>query len=86
MKVGDLCRKNPVTARPFDDLTLVSRLMREEHVGSVVAASRRSSTRFGCEALGPALKRSAPSSAQKDRLPHAQDAVSRSGCGSFASL
>ena len=36
MNVGDLCRRGPVTARPFDDLIAVSRLMREEHVGSVV--------------------------------------------------
>jgi CBS domain-containing protein len=36
MNVGDLCRKTPVTARPFDDLTVVSQLMREQHVGSVI--------------------------------------------------
>jgi CBS domain-containing protein len=36
MNVGDFCQKNPVTARPFDDLTVVAQLMREKHVGYVV--------------------------------------------------
>src|SRR5262245_18148416 len=36
MNVGDLCRKNPVTVRPFDDLIVAARLMREKHVGYVV--------------------------------------------------
>lgn len=36
MNTGDLCRRKPVTARPFDDLAAVSQLMREEHVGCVI--------------------------------------------------
>lgn len=36
MNAGDLCRRKPVTAKPFDDLTAVSQLMREEHVGCVI--------------------------------------------------
>jgi CBS domain-containing protein len=36
MNVGNICQRNPVTVGPFDDLTVVSRLMREKHVGYVV--------------------------------------------------
>jgi CBS domain-containing protein len=36
MNVGSLCQRRPVTAKPFDDLIVVSRLMREEHVGCVI--------------------------------------------------
>lgn len=36
MNVGTLCGREPVTAKPFDDLTAVSQLMREEHVGCVI--------------------------------------------------
>ena len=36
MNVGDLCQKNPVTVRPFEDLIAVAQLMREKHVGYVV--------------------------------------------------
>jgi CBS domain-containing protein len=39
MNVGNLCQRTPVTVRPFDDLTAVSQLMREEHVGSVVVVA-----------------------------------------------
>lgn len=37
MNVGDLCQKSPVTVRPFDDLVAAASLMREKHVGYVVA-------------------------------------------------
>jgi CBS domain-containing protein len=36
MNVGSLCQRQPVTVRPFDDLTVVAQLMRERHVGYVV--------------------------------------------------
>jgi CBS domain-containing protein len=36
MNVGNLCQRNPVTARSIDDLVGVSQLMRENHVGYVV--------------------------------------------------
>jgi CBS domain-containing protein len=36
MNVGDVCRKNPVVASPFDDLAAVARSMREKHVGYIV--------------------------------------------------
>jgi CBS domain-containing protein len=36
MNVGDFCQKNPITVRPFDDLIVAARLMREKHVGYVV--------------------------------------------------
>jgi CBS domain-containing protein len=36
MNVGDVCQKNPVTARPFDDLTDLARTMRDQHVGYIV--------------------------------------------------
>ena len=36
MNVGDLCKRAPVTAKPFDDLVAVAQLMRKEHVGYIV--------------------------------------------------
>jgi CBS domain-containing protein len=36
MNVGTTCQKNPVTVRPFDDLTVAAQLMREKHVGYLV--------------------------------------------------
>jgi CBS domain-containing protein len=36
MNVGKTCQKNPVTIRPFDDLTAAAQLMREKHVGYLV--------------------------------------------------
>jgi CBS domain-containing protein len=36
VNVGDICQRNTVTARPFDDLTTVAQLMREKHVGYIV--------------------------------------------------
>jgi CBS domain-containing protein len=39
MNVGNLCQRQPVTVRPFDDLTTVSRVMRERHVGCVVVVA-----------------------------------------------
>jgi CBS domain-containing protein len=36
MNVGDICPRNTVTARPFDDLTTAAQLMREMHVGYVM--------------------------------------------------
>ena len=36
MKVGRICSRKVVTARPDDSLLEVARRMREEHVGSVV--------------------------------------------------
>jgi len=36
MNVGEFCQRQPVTARPFDDLTVVAQLMREKHVGYIV--------------------------------------------------
>ena len=36
MNVGDLCQKEVVTVRPFDELVTAARLMREKHVGYLV--------------------------------------------------
>jgi CBS domain-containing protein len=36
MNVGDLCQRNLVTVRPFEELLNAARLMREGHVGYVV--------------------------------------------------
>ncbi len=36
MNVGKLCRPRAVTAQPGEDLTVVARRMREEHVGYVI--------------------------------------------------
>jgi CBS domain-containing protein len=36
MNVGDICQRNVVTVRDFDELTSAARLMREKHVGYVV--------------------------------------------------
>jgi CBS domain-containing protein len=38
MNVGDVCHKNPVTVRPFDEITVAAQLMREKHVGYIVVA------------------------------------------------
>jgi len=34
--IGALCRKDPVTVREFDELTVAAQLMREHHVGYLV--------------------------------------------------
>jgi predicted transcriptional regulator len=36
MKVSELCRRDVVTVRPFDDLATAARIMRERHVGYLV--------------------------------------------------
>ena len=36
MNVSSLLKRSPVTAKPFDDLMVVSQLMRDEHVGAVI--------------------------------------------------
>jgi CBS domain-containing protein len=36
MNVGTLCQPNVVTVRPFDDLTVAAKLMRDKHVGYLV--------------------------------------------------
>ena len=36
MKVGDICSRNVVTVREFDDLTAAARLMRQRHIGYLV--------------------------------------------------
>lgn len=36
MNVSDLCQKNLVTVRPYDELLSAARLMREKHVGYLV--------------------------------------------------
>lgn len=36
MKVGDICSRNVVTVREFDDLTAAAQLMRENHIGYLV--------------------------------------------------
>ncbi len=36
MNVGDTCRRNVVTIRPFDELTAAARLMREKHIGYLI--------------------------------------------------
>jgi len=36
MKVGNICKRNVVTALPTDDLTKAAQLMRSEHVGYIV--------------------------------------------------
>lgn len=34
--IGDLCKREPVTVREYDDLTTAAQLMREQHVGYLV--------------------------------------------------
>lgn len=34
--IGELCRRDPVTVREYDDLTAAAQLMREKHVGYLV--------------------------------------------------
>jgi CBS domain-containing protein len=36
MNVGQICQRNVITARDFDELTSAARLMREKHVGYIV--------------------------------------------------
>ena len=36
MNVGEICQRNVVTVRDFDELTSAARLMREKHVGYIV--------------------------------------------------
>ena len=36
MKVGDICGRNVVTVREFDELTAAAQLMREKHIGYLV--------------------------------------------------
>jgi CBS domain-containing protein len=36
MNVADVCQRNTVIARAFDDLTIAAQLMREKHVGYIV--------------------------------------------------
>ncbi|HVY79604.1 MAG TPA: CBS domain-containing protein [Steroidobacteraceae bacterium] len=36
MNVGDICQHNVVTVRPFDELMVAARLMREQHVGYLI--------------------------------------------------
>jgi CBS domain-containing protein len=36
MNVGNVCHRNTVTVRPFDEVTHAARLMREHHVGYLV--------------------------------------------------
>lgn len=36
MKAGDICSRNVVTVREFDDLTAAARLMRQRHIGYLV--------------------------------------------------
>ena len=36
MNIGNICRRNPVTVRRFDELTKAAQLMREKHVGYLV--------------------------------------------------
>ena len=36
MKVGDICSRNTVTIREFDDLTAAAQLMRQQHIGYLV--------------------------------------------------
>ena len=36
MKVGDICARNVVSVREFDELTAAARVMRERHVGYLV--------------------------------------------------
>lgn len=37
MKVGDICSRNVVTVRESDDLTTAAQLMRQRHIGYLVA-------------------------------------------------
>jgi CBS domain-containing protein len=36
MKIGDVCKRNVVTARAADDLTKAAQLMRSKHVGYII--------------------------------------------------
>lgn len=36
MNVGDLCQRNAISVRAFDDLTSAAQVMREKHVGYLV--------------------------------------------------
>lgn len=36
MKVSDICKRNAVTVREFDELTAAAQLMREKHIGYLV--------------------------------------------------
>ena len=36
MKVGDICGRNVVTVREFDEVTAAAQLMREKHIGYLV--------------------------------------------------
>jgi CBS domain-containing protein len=36
MNVGEICQRNVVTVRPFDELLTAARLMREKHIGYLV--------------------------------------------------
>jgi CBS domain-containing protein len=36
MNIANICRRNPVTVRRFDELTKAAQLMREKHVGYLV--------------------------------------------------
>ncbi len=39
MKVGEICARNVVTVREFDELTTAARLMRERHVGYLIVVA-----------------------------------------------
>jgi len=36
MNVGEICQRNVITVRPFDELTGAAQLMREKHVGYLI--------------------------------------------------
>lgn len=36
MRVGDICTRNVVTVREFDDLTTAAQIMRQKHIGYLV--------------------------------------------------
>lgn len=39
MNIADLCKREPVTVREFDELTHAANLMREQHVGYLVVVA-----------------------------------------------
>jgi CBS domain-containing protein len=41
MRVGDICSRNAVTVREFDDLTAAAQLMRQQHIGYLVVIEPR---------------------------------------------
>lgn len=55
MKISEICTRNVVTVREFDDLTTAARLMRERHVGYLIVVAPIVDE-LALMADGPALK------------------------------